>query len=75
MPSFCRPIPSRATPTTPSPAPEIRRARFVADADGDERKSRDLTPKEWAEEMDAARIAPAHDIKLDLIEERITPSM
>lgn len=54
------------------PYPEIRGAHCAANADGDECKSCDLTPKEWAEEMDAARIALAHDMKLDLIRKGIT---
>lgn len=57
------------------PYPEIRRAHSAADADRDECRSWDLTPEEWAEEMDAVRIALAHDLKLDLIKKGITPSM
>jgi len=57
------------------PYPAIRRAHSPDDADKDECERWNLTAEEWAEEMDAARIALAHDMKLDLIKKGITPSM
>lgn len=57
------------------PYPQIRRAHAPEAADKDECERWQLTPEEWAEEMDAARIALAHDMKLDLIRKGITPAM
>lgn len=57
------------------PYPEIKRAHSADDADKAECERWDLTAEQWAEEMDAARIALAHDMKLDLIKKGITPSM
>lgn len=49
--------------------PEIRKDHARADADKAECEKWGLTPDEWAEEMNAARLAMAHDMKLDLIQE------
>jgi hypothetical protein len=57
------------------PYPAIRGAHSAADADKEERDRWGLTAEEWAEEMDAARLALAHDMKLDLIKKGITPAM
>ena len=57
------------------PYPEIRRAHAGAGADEAECARWQLTPEEWAEEMDAARLALAHDMKLDLIRTGVAPSM
>jgi hypothetical protein len=57
------------------PYPVIKRAKTASDADKAECEKWGLTAEEWAEEMAAARIALAHDMKLDLITKGITPSM
>lgn len=57
------------------PYPEIRRAHSADDADKEECERWGLTSEQWAEELDAARIALAHDMKLDLIKKGITPAM
>ncbi len=57
------------------PYPAIKRAKTPADADKAECEKWGLTADEWAEEMAAARIALAHDMKLDLIMKGITPAM
>ena len=57
------------------PYPAIKRAKTAADADKAECEKWGLTADEWAEEMSAARIALAHDMKLDLIMKGITPTM
>lgn len=51
------------------PYPEIRKDHTPADADKAECEKWQLTRQEWAEEMNAARYAMAHDMKLDLIKE------
>lgn len=51
------------------PYPLIKRACTPADAVEPECQKWGLTSEEWAEEMAAARIALAHDMKLDLIKE------
>ena len=57
------------------PYPAIRGAHSAADADKEECDRWGLTAAEWVEEMDAARLALAHDMKLDLIKKGITPAM
>jgi hypothetical protein len=57
------------------PYPAIRGAHSAADADNEECDGWGLTAEEWAEEMDAARLALAHDMKLDLIKRGVTPAM
>jgi hypothetical protein len=57
------------------PYPAIRGAHSAADADKEERDRRGLTAEEWVEEMDAARLALAHDMKLYLIKKGIPPAM
>jgi hypothetical protein len=47
--------------------PAIRGAHKASDADEIECKQWSLTSEEWVEEMDAARLALAHDMKLDLL--------
>jgi len=53
----------------------IRGAHSTADGDKEERGRRGLTAEEWVEEMDAARLTLAHDMKLDLIKKEIPPAM
>ncbi len=55
--------------------PAIRGAHSTADGDKEERGRRGLTAEEWFEEMDAARLTLAHDMKLDLIKKEIAPAM
>lgn len=57
------------------PYPALRSAHSASDADKEECEKWDLTPEEWVEEMDAARLALVHDMKLDLIKKGITPAM
>lgn len=57
------------------PYPAIRAAHSAADAGKAECDQWGLTAEEWVEEMDAARFALAHDMKLDLIKKGITPAM
>lgn len=57
------------------PYPAIRGAHSAADADKEECDGWGLTADEWVGEMDAARLALAHDMKLDLIKKGITPAM
>jgi len=47
--------------------PAIRNAYSVNDAEKHDCDRWNLTSEEWLEEMDVARIALAHDMKLDLI--------
>jgi hypothetical protein len=47
--------------------PAIRSVYSVANAKPHECERWHLTPEEWLEEMGAARLALAHDMKLDLI--------
>jgi len=47
--------------------PAIRSAHTAADADSDECQKWGLTSEEWVEEMDAAKVALAHDMTLDLL--------
>jgi hypothetical protein len=51
------------------PYPVIKMAYSPASADKAECEKWGLTSAEWVEEMAAARIAMAHDMKLDLIQE------
>jgi len=52
--------------------PAIRKAHTAASADAAECEKWGLTAQEWADEMDAVRVALAHDMKLDLISKGIT---
>jgi hypothetical protein len=54
--------------------PKIRNAHRASDADMEECKKWCLTSDEWVEEMDAARLALAHDMKLDLIRKGFAPT-
>jgi hypothetical protein len=47
--------------------PAIRSVYSVSNAEQKECERWRLTPEEWLEEMDAARLALAHDMRLDLI--------
>ena len=47
--------------------PDIRSAYSAANADQEECEQWDLTAEEWVEEMDVARLALAHDVKIDLM--------
>ena len=47
--------------------PSIRSVYKASAADADECAEWDVTSEEWVEEMDAARIALAHDMKIDLV--------
>jgi hypothetical protein len=49
--------------------PAIRDVYSVTNAKKHECERWHLTPEEWFEEMGAARIALAHDMKLDLIKQ------
>lgn len=51
------------------PYPLVKKVCTSADAGKAECEKWGLTSDEWAEEMAAARIAIAHDMKLDLIKE------
>ena len=57
------------------PYPAIRSAHSATNADKQECQKWGLSADDWVEEMDAARIALAHDMKLDLIKKGITPAM
>ncbi len=57
------------------PYPAIRRAHSAVDAEKEECDRWNLTAEEWVGEMDAARLALAHDMKLDLIKKGIHPAM
>lgn len=52
--------------------PAIRKVHGAGDADSAECEKWGLTAQEWADEMEAVRIALAHDMKLDLINKGIT---
>jgi len=51
------------------PYPVVRTRHSADDARASECTEWGLTPEEWAEEMSAARLAMAHGMKLDLIQE------
>lgn len=51
------------------PYPILKRENSAADADRADCEKWGLTADEWAEQMAAARIAMAHDMKLDLLKE------
>lgn len=46
--------------------PDIKGAYGAANANPDECQQWHLTAEEWVEEMEAAAVALAHDVKLDL---------
>lgn len=49
--------------------PSVHDPHTPAEADMAECKRWGMTPEEWAEQMAIARMAMAHDMKLDLIKE------
>jgi hypothetical protein len=51
------------------PYPILKRENSAANADKADCQKWGLTAEEWAEQMAVARIAMAHDMKLDLLKE------
>ena len=55
--------------------PDIKSAYTAANADPEECEQWNLSAEEWVEEMDAARLALAHDMKLDLARKGFEPAV
>lgn len=57
------------------PYPAVRKMHKPSEANPADCEKWSLTPEEWTEEMEAARLAMAHDMKLDLLMNDATPAM